>query len=214
MTTASLKDQMYQIANNAAQYEGEWNNVRGRQGQGRQLFANGDSYEGHFEDDVFSGEGVYRFADGSEYRGGFRNGLFEGPGELRLVRKTGVDVYTGTFKAGQREGAFVVHYASGATFEGTFAKDRKREGVLRKGEAEYRGRFENNRFEGRGEYKCPDFAFAGTFRAHARAGKGVETAKNFTYKGMFAENAACGRGRYECEKGKLCCAWVSGVAQE
>ena len=214
MTTASLTSQMYQIANNTAKYEGGWNNARGRQGQGRQLFENGDSYEGEFADNVFSGEGVYRFADGSEYKGSFANGLFDGPGELKLVRETGVDVYTGTFKAGQREGKFVVHYASGATFEGSFHKDRKFEGVLKKGNMEFKGRFANNRFEGRGEYTCPEFSFKGTFKAHMRAGKGVEKAKEFTYKGMFEENTASGKGSYECEKGKLRCAWVAGVAQE
>lgn len=214
MTTASLTSQMYQIANNTAQYEGGWNNARGRQGQGRQLFANGDSYEGEFVDNVFSGEGVYRFANGSEYKGSFRNGLFEGAGELRLVRKGGVDVYTGTFKAGKREGAFVVTYANGATFEGTFQKDRKCEGIMKKGDTEYKGRFLNNRFDGRGEYTCPEFSFKGTFKAHARVGKGVEKAKDFTYKGMFEENAANGSGLYESEKGKLRCAWVAGVAQE
>ena len=51
-----------------------------RHGQGVLRYASGASYEGGFEEGVFSGEGTYKWADGASYVGGWKAGRMHGEG--------------------------------------------------------------------------------------------------------------------------------------
>lgn len=42
------------------------------------LYANGDKYEGNFEDGLPDGQGVKIFSDGKRYEGNFKEGKFDG----------------------------------------------------------------------------------------------------------------------------------------
>jgi hypothetical protein len=47
-------------------------------GNGKLTFANGDTYEGEFKDDMINGKGVFKNKVGNEIKGTFRNGNFTG----------------------------------------------------------------------------------------------------------------------------------------
>ncbi|CBS85789.1 protein of unknown function [Azospirillum lipoferum 4B] len=69
-------------------YEGTWAQPSSgsglgrpiRQGAGVYRFANGQTYEGEWSDDLMSGYGVMTFTDGSRFAGRFSNGQPDGPG--------------------------------------------------------------------------------------------------------------------------------------
>ena len=71
------------------------------------VYPNGDSYEGHFKNDVFHGEGTFRFAKQSE----------EEPEDV---------FYQGQWSEGLRQGrATMVCYPNGDKYEGDYANDVK-----------------------------------------------------------------------------------------
>ena len=74
------------------------------------MTANGDVYEGSWEDDAMNGAGVLRMADGRRYAGGFVEGLEHGAGVATDVDGTR---YEGVFVEGQRNGGFIVKDADG-----------------------------------------------------------------------------------------------------
>uniref|UniRef100_K3X194 Uncharacterized protein n=1 Tax=Globisporangium ultimum (strain ATCC 200006 / CBS 805.95 / DAOM BR144) TaxID=431595 RepID=K3X194_GLOUD len=140
------------------QYEGEWEEdephgvgvvecatyklvgqfVRGKEcGHGAMSFANGESYEGYFEDGFFSGLGTYVHRDGGKYEGHFvkskrhgkgrrvfaNGGQYDGDwaddkmhGRGRLTRKSalptgkGTLVYEGAFEWGAQTGEAVISF--------------------------------------------------------------------------------------------------------
>ena len=53
-------------------YNGEWSNGS-YNGYGKQSWANGDSFEGYFVDDIRTGEGVYLYGSGEKHFGTFAN---------------------------------------------------------------------------------------------------------------------------------------------
>ena len=45
---------------------------------GKQLWSDGNTYEGNFQDDAPFGKGTYRFSNGDYFSGDFANGKFNG----------------------------------------------------------------------------------------------------------------------------------------
>ena len=70
----------------------------------REIWANGDDYEGEWKNNMADGEGTLRTADGTKYKGHFVKGKEDGKGVLE--DKNGVR-YDGFFKQGKKHGAFV-----------------------------------------------------------------------------------------------------------
>ena len=67
---------------NGDHYDGEWEDHQ-RHGQGAMTYANGDKYEGEWKDDKKHGQGSQTFKDGWEYVGEFRNGKWHKGETLR-----------------------------------------------------------------------------------------------------------------------------------
>ncbi|KAJ3395940.1 hypothetical protein CcCBS67573_g09247 [Chytriomyces confervae] len=56
-------------------YEGERNEAKQRHGKGKNIFINGDEYDGSYENGVRSGYGVYKWKGGARYTGDYKNDL-------------------------------------------------------------------------------------------------------------------------------------------
>ena len=65
-------------------FEGEYRNNK-REGYGKMIMANGDSYEGEFHNDSYCGKGIYIWANGNKYEGGFKNDKKEGKGKFTFA---------------------------------------------------------------------------------------------------------------------------------
>lgn len=69
-------------------------------GNGKIIYANGDTYSGKFDTGLPNGHGIWSYADSSVYEGTVVNGIPHGPGILK--QKNGL-VYKGLFKNGKQD---------------------------------------------------------------------------------------------------------------
>jgi len=83
------------------QYEGERNAAGDEEGWGRMCYANGDVYEGEFNEGEKEGLGTYRYADGTVYEGELKADTMDGRG---LFRYSDGFVEIGRYRAGQHVG--------------------------------------------------------------------------------------------------------------
>jgi hypothetical protein len=80
-------------------------------------WANGDYYEGLYENGFMHGQGTYRHADGTRYQGQFTENLREGYG---ICTFTNGSLYEGSWLKDKPEGEGRVLYASGEVVVSTF----------------------------------------------------------------------------------------------
>jgi len=85
-----------------------------RTGKGKIRFANGEKYEGAWENDLPHGWGEFWYANGDYYQGYFSAGKMEGKG---MYARHGMEVYEGTFKGGKRNGEGTVEWPGGVRYE-------------------------------------------------------------------------------------------------
>ena len=78
--TRSLLQSKYEVQCANANFNGNWNDVYGRIGKGKQYFGEKEWYEGEFMNNQFHGQGLYHFANGNEYSGEFKEGAISGHG--------------------------------------------------------------------------------------------------------------------------------------
>lgn len=154
-------------------YRGEFlNDVR--HGKGVQVFANGDVYEGLFENDQIVGtDGVLRLADGSVYEGDLLYGIPHGHGAYRNPRTK--ESMAGDFVDGMLHGLGVAVRSSGERCEGEF-----KHGDLH-GRGSWRSR-KGNTCDGDFECGVPH----GSARYVYRRGT--------IYEGFFHDGERCGPG--------------------
>ena len=114
-----------------------------KHGAGVMTTKDGSVYRGNFKDDLFSDENAtLDFANGDRYEGGFEEGLFSGTGTYYYADGS---VYRGEFLKGERSGQGSFSYSNGDSFTGTFEKDMRLEGTYtwRSGES-LKGKYTNN----------------------------------------------------------------------
>ena len=88
------------------------------QGQGVLHKSNGDTFDGEFENAMFSGEGTYQWSNPRlKFKGQFRNGLIHGFGVLHNQN----GVYEGEFKRGLMSGKGVITFYNGDKYSGEFS---------------------------------------------------------------------------------------------
>ena len=106
---------------NGAIYEGNLANGI-RHGKGKQIYANGDIYEGGWKSGKREGFGVLKLINGEIYEGEFVKGLREGQG--KQIYANG-DVYEGKWKHGKRHGYGELKSGSNLLYKGEWLHDRQ-----------------------------------------------------------------------------------------
>ncbi|KAI8815191.1 hypothetical protein BJ742DRAFT_7859 [Cladochytrium replicatum] len=103
-------------------YEGERNEAKERHGKGKNVFPNGDVFEGHYEFGKRNGTGTYKWKNGTRYTGEYRDHLRHGQGVFVYLDGSR---YSGSFEGGKRSGHGIYYYANGDTYEGKWEDDLK-----------------------------------------------------------------------------------------
>jgi hypothetical protein len=86
----------------------------------RLILSNGETYEGHFCDEMFHGIGMYTCADGSVYEGRWHRGTRFGHGQLRSAEGWS---YEGFFDKDRRHRQGVISFPDGSCYMGDFYYD-------------------------------------------------------------------------------------------
>lgn len=143
-----------------------------KHGSGVMKKKDGSVYRGSFKDDLFSDENAtLEFANGDRYEGGFEEGLFSGQGTYYYADGS---VYRGGFLKGERSGQGTFSYANGDSFTGTFENDMRLEGTYtwRSGES-LSGKYSNNQPSTTEKSVYTDYSGT-TFLAYFKDGKITE----------------------------------------
>lgn len=114
---------------NGDTFDGSWEN--GKRVSGTQKFASGGQYVGELKDDAPHGEGRSTFVNGAIYEGNFVLGKPEGRGKYTFPN--GV-IYDGTMTDGKMTGMGAMFHVNGDIIRGQFAEGRAcGEGVVESG---------------------------------------------------------------------------------
>jgi hypothetical protein len=81
-------------------------------------WANGDSYEGFYEDGLMHGQGIYKHADGSRYQGQFTENIRQGYGVCTFADAS---LYEGQWLKDKPEGEGRIIYPNGEVVSSKFA---------------------------------------------------------------------------------------------
>ncbi|KAJ8323914.1 hypothetical protein O5D80_007141 [Batrachochytrium dendrobatidis] len=103
-------------------YEGDRNAAKERHGTGKNLFVNGDVYEGAYIQSKRHGEGVYKWKAGHRYVGAYDNNQRHGQGYF--VYPDG-SKYKGEFQHGKRHGQGTYVYVNGDVYQGAWEDNLK-----------------------------------------------------------------------------------------
>eukprot|EP00350_Pseudokeronopsis_sp_OXSARD2_P011522 CAMPEP_0170541810 /NCGR_PEP_ID=MMETSP0211-20121228/1436_1 /TAXON_ID=311385 /ORGANISM="Pseudokeronopsis sp., Strain OXSARD2" /LENGTH=265 /DNA_ID=CAMNT_0010844673 /DNA_START=1200 /DNA_END=1999 /DNA_ORIENTATION=+ len=135
-------------------YEGFWvkkgDSFR-KHGKGKQIFANGNIYDGEWKEDIIEGEGKMIFNSGNIYEGKFKNNKRHGFGKLTF--KACGDFYEGEWVDDKMTGKGKYFYANEKKeFEGDFVEGSPYGmGTMKSNEFNYQGSFKSGLFEGFGK---------------------------------------------------------------
>jgi hypothetical protein len=108
---------------NGDTYNGEWNDGK-RHVHGVYTWANGNKYHGEWKEDKRNGSCSYTWANGDKYDGEYKDNKRNGRGVYTCAYG---DKYDGEFKDDNRHGRGVFTWANGNTYDGEY-KDGKRHG--------------------------------------------------------------------------------------
>lgn len=95
-------------------------------GIGTYKFANGNVYEGNWEDGTRAGQGKMTYKNGAVYEGEWQGDKCHGKG--KWTDENGV--YEGEFSGNQKKGQGVYTYKDGTKFDGQWDGDKKKDGKL------------------------------------------------------------------------------------
>ena len=130
-------------------------------GFGKQVFANGDSYEGNFMMALFNGEGEYIYQDGLINKGQFKDGNFING----TIYYTSGNIYTGEIKNGLIHGKGLFTWKNGETYYGEWEENLKSgHGTYTyKSGAVHTGEYKNDLPHGKGELTYSDSKLIGNW---------------------------------------------------
>jgi len=103
-------------------YEGSRNDEQQRHGFGKAFFANGDTYEGNYENGKRHGKGSYRFINGCLFEGTYLWNKKDGPGTMYYPDGS---KYEGNWGEDCKQGVGTYKYVNGDTYEGEWFRNRK-----------------------------------------------------------------------------------------
>jgi hypothetical protein len=136
-------------------YEGEYNMIGKRHGDGELKWANGDKYVGKFKDGYIDGRGTITFHDKTEYTGQWKKNRFHGEGSRRFNNG---NVYNGNYEGGKRQGQGKCYFANGDMYVGDWKEDTIHgfgRYYYNNGHS-FEGMFRNGKRNGRGKYQLTD----------------------------------------------------------
>ena len=153
-------------------------------------------FQGHYEDNVYSGYGEESVDGTLVYKGNFANGKYEGEGIQKDAN--GFLKYEGTFSNGEYEGTGKVYEMNDLVYEGELSKGLyEGKGKLYKDKIlVYSGSFSAGEYDGFGKlYEDGEVVYDGSFSAGVKSGRGVAyKKKHMIYKGDFEEDTYNGTG--------------------
>lgn len=153
-------------------YEGEWQNGA-MHGKGELTFHNGREYVGEFKNDKYDGFGKLIWQDGSYYLGWFKNGNFNGKGTYLFSNGS---IYEGQWLDDKRHGYGKMQFVDGDVYEGEYQNDmRHGKGTYTYADGDkYSGQWFNNQKHGKGKFIYVDGdVYEGGWKNDEKHGKGV-----------------------------------------
>ena len=93
-----------------------------RDGSGRAVFANGDSYSGEWDKSLMHGRGVYTYRSGVVYRGEFARGKISGRGTAHYPDGA---IYAGQWRGNRKHGEGQLVLPSGKIIRGRWSEGRQ-----------------------------------------------------------------------------------------
>lgn len=187
-------------------YEGERRHTYfgPKHGQGREVYANGDVYDGEFANDLRNGKGVYWYSNGNVYDGEWKDNHIHGFGLMKYVNG---NIYEGDWVDDHRTGKGYYFWASSGNY--------------------YTGEFKNGLANGKGTFTfCEEepydvkytksgksvsvrlfipaaSVYTGDFVEGRREGYGrMQYGNNDDYDGEWRDDVRCGRGRIKYANGE------------
>ncbi len=173
---------------NGDRYEGKWQNGQ-RHGHGTFFFANGRRYEGDWQRGKKQGQGTFTWPDGKRYEGGWFRGQKHGQGVYNWPNG---DRYEGQCQNGQRHGHGALNCADGTTYVGEWQNGKKHGRGILSGPDGYR--YEGQWFEGQkhGQGTCTwpnGDRYEGQWWYDNRDGHGILTQLDgYRYEGQWAND--------------------------
>jgi radial spoke head protein 1 len=175
-----------------------------RAGFARVVYANGDSFEGMFNDlKQRHGKGTYSYQNAPVAEGEEEAGDEEGS----EGKKSAAAVYSGDFRFGKKDGVGKMKYPNGSIYNGSWKNDIKSGSgsyTYPNGDV-YTGRWSNDVKSGRGSYYFAKngSTLVGTWEnGTMKSGKWVH-ADNTSYHGSFNGSAPQGSGVYYFKSGNV-----------
>lgn len=177
---------------NGYQYEGELDKDFNNHGNGKQIYANGDTFLGKWDKGYYV-NGVYTFKDGRKYEGEIKNYKWHGHG---IFYYTNGDFFDGEWFEGDKvEGTY------------TFEDGRKYVGTMKDNEEG------KNRWNGKGKfYYTSGDVYDGDWVMGERTGKCVYTFNDGRkYEGEVSDGKWNGQGKFHYNNGDVYDGkWVNG----
>jgi len=188
---------------NVSFYTGEKNKKHQKHGYGILLMANGEKYEGYWENDNFNLYGRYISAQGEVFEGTFNDFYLNGNGRLKSSEKT----YVGEFLYGKRHGKGK-EVSESEEFEGDFRNDKRHgQGIVKfkKSNNIYEGDFNAGSMTGICVFKWNNGdRYEGTVIEGVFEGKGKYFWKNGNeYEGSYENGLRKGTGLFKWKEGKI-----------
>ncbi len=143
----------FQEIEDGSQYIGSYRSGV-REGSGKIIYANRDSFEGTFAYDQREGLGTYLYYGGHRFFGDYRESVRQGKGKYSYSE---VEYFEGNYEEGVRSGFGIYSYPNGDRFEGKYSMGK------RNGEGRYifadknilEGMWIDNELEGKAFIKNP-----------------------------------------------------------
>eukprot|EP00050_Salpingoeca_kvevrii_P017206 m.63001 g.63001 ORF g.63001 m.63001 type:complete len:213 (-) comp7430_c1_seq1:24-662(-) len=156
-------------------YEGERHpETMARHGRGVATLANGDNYEGMYENGQRHGKGSYQFVNGARYVGEYSQNKKHGQGTFYYPDGS---IYEGSWAEDLRVGQGKYTYPNGDTYEGEWANN------LRHGKGTY-------------TYAKTGAQYVGDWKQGLRVGNGELVLGKFRYQGAFSDSQPIGDGKF------------------
>jgi hypothetical protein len=181
--------------------------------QGKKTWADADSYEGELLNEEPHGVGTILYANARTYVGEWVRGKMQGRGVYTTPLGTKYEgeiidgeVYTGSFKDGEKDGYGTQTLSSGESYEGDWANDfRHGQGTCEYANGGvYTGSWHYNQRQGHGVYEeGTKSSYTGLWKEDKQHGHGAFTHQNGkAYEGEWSKDLRHGQGTHKLPDGQ------------